>query len=85
MLNRVKSCRKSHNAEKKLEEWTLWDFSTFLSQNIKKTEGGLFGEKKSDKKSQNAEKMEGWTLWNFLNIHSIAKHPKNLRGPFEVT
>ena len=32
---------------KKLEVWTLSDFSTFLSQNIKKIEGRPFVEKNS--------------------------------------
>ena len=41
----------SHNADKKLEGGTLWDFSTsILPQNIKKLKGTLWGkifEKKS--------------------------------------
>ena len=38
--------KKSHNAEKKLKGGTLWDFLTsILSQNIKKMQGGPFGEK----------------------------------------
>ena len=44
--------KKSHNAEKKLKGGTLWDFSTsILSQNIKKMQGGPFGEKFFEKKS----------------------------------
>ena len=42
----MKKLKKSHNAEKKLKGGTLWDFSTsILSQNIKKMQGGPFGEK----------------------------------------
>ena len=37
---------------KKLEGWTLWDFLTsILSQNIKKMQGGPFGENFFRKKS----------------------------------
>ena len=44
--------KKSHNAEKKLKGGTLWDFSTsILSQNIKKMQGGPFGEIFFSKKS----------------------------------
>ena len=52
--------KKSHNAEKKLKGGTLWDFSTsILSQNIKKMQGGPFGEKFFfEKKSRSAEKNE---------------------------
>ena len=44
--------KKSHNAEKKIEWGTLWDFSIpSLSQNPKKLKGGPFGEKIFPKKS----------------------------------
>ena len=43
---KISQCRK------KLKGGTLWDFSTsILSQNIKKIQTGLFGEKKIPKKS----------------------------------
>ena len=56
----MKKLKKSHNAEKKLKGGTLWDFSTsILSQNIKKMQGGPFGENFfSKKKSRSAEKNE---------------------------
>ena len=42
---------------KKTERGTLWDFLTFiLSQNIKKMQGGPFGEFFFEKKSRSAEK-----------------------------
>ena len=52
--------KKSHNAEKKVKGGTLWDFLTsILSQNIKKMQGGPFGENFfSEKKSRSAEKNE---------------------------
>ena len=52
--------KKSHNAEKKLKVGNLWAFSTFiLSQNIKKMQGGPFGEIFfSKKKSRSAKKNE---------------------------
>ena len=50
--------KKSHDAEKKLKGGTLWGFSTsILSQNIKKMQGGPFGENFFfEKKSRSAEK-----------------------------
>ena len=51
-------CRKTSKCQKKLEQWTLWSFSTsIVSQNIKKIEGGSFVEIFSEK-YHNAEKME---------------------------
>ena len=52
--------KKSHNAEKHWKGRTLWDFSTsILSQNIKKMQGGPFGENLFfEKKSRSAEKNE---------------------------
>ena len=40
------STRKTQKLDRigALKGETLWDFSTFLSQNINKTEGGDFGE-----------------------------------------
>ena len=50
--------KMSHNAEK-LKGGTLWDFPTSIpTQNIKKTEGGPFGETISEKKSRSAKKKE---------------------------
>ena len=52
-------CRKISKKNK----GTLWNFSTFLSQNIKKNEGGPFEVKKiSRKKSHIAEKAERGTI-----------------------
>ena len=31
-------------------------------------------------KSHSAEKCKGGTLWDFLNIHSVAKYQKLMRG-----
>ena len=44
---------------KKLKRGTLWDFLTsILSQNIKKMQGGPFGEIFFEKKSRSVEKNE---------------------------
>ena len=53
---KMRILKQSHSA-KKLERETLWAFWNFsLLQNIKKLEGGPFGDKKSKKKSHSAEK-----------------------------
>ena len=49
-------CRKTSKCQKKLEQWTLWSFSTsIVSQNIEKIEGRPFVEIFSEK-YHNAEK-----------------------------
>ena len=44
-LKSLEYFRKSLTMLKKNEKGTLWEFSTFLSQNIKKIEGDTFGGK----------------------------------------
>ena len=61
---------------KKTEKGILWDFSTILSQNIKKIKGA-FGEQKQSKKPFNAEKTGSVDRLEFFNIHFIAKHQDN--------
>ena len=76
--------KKSHNAEKKLKGGTLWDFSTSIrSQNIKKVQGGPFGEKCfffEKKVSQCRKKMKGGSLWSRPVWYVTRKNRKNLFG-----
>ena len=60
---------------------TIWDFSTFLSQNINKIEGGPFSEK-NPKKIPQCQKTGSVDPLEFFNVHSIAKHQKIERGTF---
>ena len=71
---------KSHNAEK-LKGGTLWNFSTsILSQNIKKMQGGPFGDIFfSNKKSRSAEKNERGSLWS-RPVWYVTR--KNRKKPF---
>ena len=71
--------KKSHNAEKKLKGGTLWDFSTsILSQNIKKMQGGPFGENFFSKKSFAVpKKMKGGSLWSRPVWYVTRKNRKN--------
>ena len=79
-LTRAPGALKSHNAEKQ-RGGTLWGFSTsILSQNIKKFEGGPFGEFFSKKKSRSAEKMKGGTLWSHPVWYVSRKNRKNFFG-----
>ena len=74
--------KKSHNAEKKLEGGTLWDFSTsILSQNIKKKcRGGPFGENFFfEKKSRSAEKNE---RGESLVSHGMVCYAEKQEKPF---
>ena len=65
-----------------LKGGTHSDFSTFLSQNIEKFEGGSHFSKNFEKKAHNAEKTERGTLCGF----STSILPQNIkkleRGPF---
>ena len=71
--------KKSHNAEKKLKEGTLWDFSaSILSQNIKNWEGDPLGKKLFQKKSHNAE--NNWKPLVSPGIVCYAEKRKNLFG-----
>ena len=81
-LVRAPGAVKSHNAEK-LKGGTLWDFSTsILSQNIKKMQGGPFGEKLFFEKKSIAvpKKMKGGTLWSRPVWYVTRKNRKNLFG-----
>ena len=60
--NKFSFSGKNLTMPKKTERGALWDFSTsILSQNIKKMQGGPFGEKNFSKKnvSQCRKKMKG--------------------------
>ena len=75
--------KKSHNAEKKLKGGTLWDFLTsILSQNIKKMQGGPFGEKVFFEKKSLAvpKKMKRGSLWSRPVWYVTLKNRKNLFG-----
>ena len=60
-----------------------WNFSSILSQIIKKIEGGaLLVKKILSKKSHNAEKTKRGTLWDF-STSVLSKNSKKLKGgPF---
>ena len=81
-LVRAPGALKSHNA-KKLKGGTLWDFLTsILSQNIKKMQGGPFGEKIFFRKKSLAvpKKMKGGSLWSRPVWYVTRKNRKNLFG-----
>ena len=67
---------------KKTERGTLWDFSTsILSQNIKKMQGGPFGEKFIFEKSLAVpKKNERGTLWSRPVWYVTRENRKNPFG-----
>ena len=75
IFEKVSQCQKT-------EGGTLWDFSTsILSQNLKKMQGGPFGEKNSEKILAVPEKIERGTLWCRPVWYVTRKNRENLFGP----